>query len=125
MSVYLGDRDRITETRVDGVCEVDRSRSLWKSDDISTRSKDKYLIREDIHLHLMHEFSSSILRSDNSLDRLYPIAIFGFFARSRLTILKMSCHSHLCLKMHIWSTDLYLCRLRTEIWKKSYHRRME
>lgn len=125
MSVHLGDRDRVTETRVDGICEVYRSRSLGESDDIPTRSEDKYLIREDIHLHLVHEFTSSILRSDDSLDRLYPVAIFGFFARSRLAVLKVSSHSHLCLDMHIWRTDLYLCRLRSEIWKESNYSGMK
>ncbi len=73
----------------------------------------------------MHEFTSCILCSDYSLDRLYPIAIFGFFAGTRLTVLEVSGNSDLCLDMHIWGTDLDLCWLRTEIWKKPNHRGMK
>ncbi len=125
MSVHLGDSDRVSETRVDGVGEVDRSRSLWESDDISSRGKDKYLIREYIHLHLLHELTSSIFSSHDPLDGLDPVAIFGLLTRTGLTILKMSSNSDLCLDMHIWCTDLDLCRLRSNLRKKSYHRRME
>jgi hypothetical protein len=73
----------------------------------------------------MHELTSRILRSDDSLDRLYPIAIFGFFARSCLTILEVGSHTDLCLDMHIWRTDLDLCRLRAKVWKKPDYRGME
>lgn len=77
-AIDLGYGDCIAEVGVDRICEIDRSRSFGQRHDISTRCEYEYLILEDIHLHIIHELTSALIYINNSLDRLYPIAIFGF-----------------------------------------------
>lgn len=78
LTIDLGDREFISELRMDHIGEVDGSRSFWEGDDISFRCEDKYLIGKDIHTHLTHELFPFDGIFHNSLDRLHPVAIFRF-----------------------------------------------
>lgn len=117
MTIYLGYCDSISEVRVDRICKIYRRRSLGKCDNIATRGEYEYLVFEYIHLHLMHELTSSLLGINDSFDRLHPVAVFGLLTLATLTILKMSSDTDLSLEMHLSSSYLYLSRLGAEVWK--------
>lgn len=118
LAIDLGDRELIAELGVDCIREIHRSRSLWEGDDISLGCEDEDLIREDIHTHLTHECLPFDRILDDTLDGLDPIAILRLGRSSLLSIFEMRCHSDLCLKVHLWCTDLYLCRLRSDFWEE-------
>lgn len=125
LPIHLRNHEFIAELAVYRVREVYWSRTLRKCDDISLRGEYEYLICEYAHMHLLHEFASLHTVFDDIFDRLYPVAVCGLYRLSLLTIVEVCCDSDLCLQMHIWRTDLYLCRLRSYLREESYHGRMK
>ena len=108
MTIDLGDREGIAEVGVDTIGKINRCGSSRKGDDIASGREDEDLIFKNIHLHIAHEFGSFLVFSDNSLDRLYPIAILGSLGLARLRVGKVRRHTHLCLSVHLGGAYLDL-----------------
>lgn len=125
LSIYFCDHEFIPELAMYSISEIYRRRSFRKGYDISLRGEDEYLISKDIHVHLLHELTSFHAVLDDILDRLHPVAVSRLHGLPFLTIVEVCRYSDLGLYMHIWSTYLDFCRLRSYLRKKSYYSRVK